>query len=99
MLKPVSAFVYVFQDASIFEAGPCVALSSGVGEDCVFCENELHDAKTSTRIRITDRFFIINTPKRRVWAKPSHQPGVLCRAALRLLILRAKTTLWLFLHS
>ena len=59
MLKPASAFVYVFQDASASasEEGACVALTAGVEEgDCVFCANELHDVNTITKIRNRDRF-------------------------------------------
>jgi hypothetical protein len=60
MLKPTSAFVYVFQDASTSEEGACVALPVGVGEgNCVFGANELHDVSTITKIRNMDRFLTL----------------------------------------
>ena len=57
MLKPASAFVYVCHEASTSEAGACVELPVGAAEgDCVFCANELHDARTITKSRDADRF-------------------------------------------
>jgi len=58
MLKPTSAFVYVFQEASTWEAGACVALRVGVeDEEGGFSVNELHDANTMTKMRNMYRFF------------------------------------------
>ena len=60
MLKPASAFVYVFQEASTWEEGACVALTVGVEEgDGGFSANELHDANTITKIRNMDRYLIV----------------------------------------
>lgn len=60
MLKPTSAFVYVFQEASTSEEGACVALPVELEEgDCGFSANELHDASTITKIRSMDRFLIV----------------------------------------
>src|SRR5215216_163486 len=71
MLKPVSAFVYVFQDASTSVADACVALTAGVEEgDCGFSANELHAANTMTKIRNIDRFFILILLKKCLWTKP-----------------------------
>ena len=62
MLKPTSAFVYVFQDASTSEEGACVALPVGVGEgDCVLPANELQDASTITKIRTMDCFLTLDS--------------------------------------
>jgi len=71
MLKPTSAFVYVFQDASTSEEGACVALTVGVGEgDCVFCANELHDASTITTMRTMDCFLTLRLLVNCFWRKP-----------------------------
>ena len=71
MLKPSSAFVYVFQDASTSEEDACVALPVGAGEGaCVFCANELHDASTITKIRNRDGFLTLILLKKCLWTKP-----------------------------
>src|SRR5687767_6957498 len=83
MLKPTSAFVYVFQDASTSEEGACVALTIGVGEgDCVFCANELHDASTITKIRNMDRFLTLILLKKCLWTKPPNGWRYWCWAGL-----------------
>lgn len=49
MLKPTSALVYVFQDASDSGEGAWVALMVGAAVgDFGLSANELHDAKTMT---------------------------------------------------
>ena len=71
MLKPTSAFVYVFQDASTSEEDACVALTVGLEEgDCGFSANELHDASTITKIRNMDRFLTLILLKKCLWTKP-----------------------------
>ncbi len=60
MLKPTSAFVYVFQDASTSEEGACVALTVGVEEgDFGFSANELHDANTIAKMINMYRIFTL----------------------------------------
>ena len=60
MLKPTSAFVYVFQEASTSESGACVVLTVGVEDgDCEFSAKELHDANIMTKMRNMDRFFTL----------------------------------------
>src|SRR5689334_13932145 len=71
MLKPTSAFVYVFQGASASEADACVVLTLGVGEaDWIFCAYELHDASTITKRRHRDRFLTSILLKKYLWTKP-----------------------------
>jgi hypothetical protein len=60
MLKPTSAFVYVFHEASTSEAGACVALRVGVEDGgCGLSANEVHDTSTMTKMRNMDRFFTL----------------------------------------
>ena len=53
MLKPTSAFVYVFQ-------GACVELTAVLGEgDCVVSASELQDTSTITKIRNNGSFLTL----------------------------------------
>ena len=60
MLKPTSAFVYIFQDASISEEGACVEPTAVLEEgDCVLPANVLQDSNSITKIRNRDSFLTL----------------------------------------